>query len=78
MRAINRLEFLKSPVGVQAKRELQHMVNSSEYQTSERHNPQISHSSKFVERHISYLIKHPLVSPAAYLSNLRVMTKINR
>jgi len=78
MRVISRREFLKTPAGIQAKRELQHMVNSSEYSTSERHNPQISNTSKFVERHISYLVKHPQVSPMAYLSNLRVMLKTNR
>lgn len=78
MRVVSRQEFLSSPVGIQAKRELQHMVNSSVYMTDEKHNPQIDHTSKFVERHISYLVKHPQVSPMAYLSNLRVMLKTSR
>lgn len=78
MRTVTRQEFLESPAGIQARRELQHMVNSSVYRTNERHNPQISHTSSFVERHLGYLIKHPQVSPMTYLSNLRVMLKIDR
>ncbi len=78
MRALSRQEFIKTPAGIQAKRELQYMVNSSEYKTNIRHNPQISQASPFVERHMSYLAKHPFISPAAYLSNLRVMLKASR
>jgi hypothetical protein len=78
MRALTRREFLRSPAGIQAKRDLQHMVNSSVYKTDQRHNLQISRTSKFVERHITYLVEHPQVSPAAYLSNLRIMLKAGR
>lgn len=78
MRDLNRQDFLNSPAGVQATRELQQMVSSSKYSTNEAYITQVNRTSKFVERHIDYLIKHPNVSPVAYVSNLRVMLKANR
>ncbi len=78
MRIISRQEYLKTPAGVDAKLELQHMVNSPAYDTSGSRDPQIGKELTFVERHLKYLIRHPYVSAAAYISNLRVMTKSGR
>jgi hypothetical protein len=52
------------------------MVSSSAYDTGGLYNPKLGGGLQFVERHIAYLMKHPYVSPAAYLSNLRVMTRV--
>ena len=34
------------------------------------------HVIPFVEKHVSYLNKHPQVDPEHYLSNLRLMLKV--
>jgi len=78
MRVPSRQEFLKDPVGIDAKRELQRMVSSLSYNTSGSCDPRVGKGLVFVERHLGYLIKHPYVSPQSYLTNLRVMTKVNR
>lgn len=78
MRILSQQEYLKTPAGIHAKRELQHLVNSSYYDTEGSHDPQVGSGLTFVERHLNYLMRHPYVSTAAYLSNLRVMTKTGR
>lgn len=78
MRVPSQQEFLKTPAGAQAKRDLRHMVISQIYDTSGTYDPQKGRGQIFVQRHLEYLIKHPYVSTSAYLSNLRVMTKVKR
>lgn len=78
MRALTQQEFLESPAGIQAKRDLQDMVSSAVYITDARHDPYANRTAKFVERHINYLVKHPQIKPAAYLSNLRIMLRTGR
>ncbi|HEX5744381.1 MAG TPA: hypothetical protein VFX84_02945 [Candidatus Saccharimonadales bacterium] len=78
MRVPSQQEFLRTPAGVHAQRELKHMVSSRSYDTDGSLDPQIGKGQTFVERHLNYLIKHPYVAPAAYLSNLRIMTRSRR
>ncbi len=78
MRILNRQEFLETSAGVHAKRELQHMVTSSSYDTGGSQDPLVGLTLTFVERHLNYLMRHPYVSTEAYLSNLRIMTKVKR
>lgn len=78
MRIQNIEEFLKSPDGANAQKELKRIVASSSYNTSGSYNPGSGGGSVFIRRHLDYLLKHPQVSPDAYMSNLRIMTKINR
>lgn len=78
MRILSRQEFLSTPAGADAKRELQLMVKSSVYDTVGSYDLLTGRELTFVQRHINYLIKHPHVSPSAYISNLRIMTKIGR
>jgi hypothetical protein len=78
MKFVTREQFLESEAGTHARLELQHMSNSADYDTLGMRANQRGDKENFVERHISYLVKHPDVSPAVYLANLRVMTKSKR
>lgn len=78
MRVLSQQEFLQTPAGVHAKQQLHHMVISPSYHTGGSRNPKKGQGLTFVERHLHYLMKHPYVSPDAYLSNLRIMTKAGR
>lgn len=78
MRVLSRQEFLGTPAGAQAQRDLHNMVSSAYYDTGGTCDPKKGVGLVFVKRHMDYLMKHPQVSPKAYLSNLRVMTKAHR
>ncbi len=78
MRILSQQEFLKTPAGVDAQRELRLMVDSPSYDTKGSYASQTGMGLTFVERHLNYLMKHPYVTPAAYLANLRVMTRTSR
>lgn len=78
MQAITREQFLKTEIGLKTKTELQHMVKSASYNTREAYDATVGSRQTFINRHINYLVKHPGLSPAVYLSNLRVMTKVAR
>jgi len=78
MSVLTRAEFLDSEAGTRAKTELQHMVNSSVFETRDSYDPTIGSKQSFLDRHINYLVKHPYINPAAYLSNLRIMTRKTR
>jgi hypothetical protein len=75
MRALTQDEFLKTSAGAHAQSELQLMVKSISYDTNASNNSQAGRGLVFVDRHLSYMAKHPDIAPSAYLSNLRVMTK---
>ena len=75
---LTRDEFLRTESGVYARQELQRMVSSSTYNTRDAYDINSERSMAFIDRHLTYLAKHPLVSPVVYLSNLRVMTKSKR
>lgn len=78
MRILSPQEFLKTPAGADAQRQLRRLVSSSSYDTNGSYDPGAGRGLTFVERHLDYLMKHPHVSPTAYLSNLRIMTKTGR
>lgn len=78
MRILSQQEFLRTPAGVDAQRELRLMVNSQSYDTNGSRNPEVGKGLTFVERHLNYMMKHPYVAPASYLANLRVMTRTSR
>jgi hypothetical protein len=78
MRVPSQQEFLSTPAGVHARRELQAMVLNSSYRTDGSYDFPLGGGLTFEQRHLNYLVKHPYVSPVAYISNLKVMTKIKR
>lgn len=78
MRIVSQQEFLKTPAGVDAQRELRLMINSPAYDTTGALGPLTSDGLTFMERHLNYLVKHPYVAPSAYISNLRTMTRVGR
>ncbi len=75
-----RINFLESEEGLLAKELLQEMAEDKAYNTS----PGYSANSDlypsgvvpFVDKHMDYLSTHPNTEPQAYISNLRLMTRI--
>ena len=78
MQIVTRKQFLETEAGALAKKELQLMVKSTTYNTHESYDVSVGRTLAFIDRHLNYLLKHPYVNPATYLSNLRVMTKLGR
>lgn len=67
--------FLISSEGVLIRKELEVMVGDANYNTESFYSPTSSERISFVDKHMDYLCKHPLVKPRQYLSNLRLMTR---
>lgn len=65
---------------VRVKELLQELVDDSAYNTEPSYiasnEVYTDHMIPFVEKHMAYLMSHPKVNPAQYISNLRMMTKI--
>jgi hypothetical protein len=78
MQVLTRKEYLATDAGAQVKKELQLMASSSNYDTKAIYSADDETKQAFVNRHLTYLIKHPSVSSVVYLSNLRVMTRSKR
>lgn len=70
--------FFKSEAAMMARIELKLMVNNPNYNTRETFSAKHSQSMPFVERHMKYLSEHPNLDPRHYLSNLKLITRINR
>jgi hypothetical protein len=68
--------FMKSEAGVDAKEQLQLMVNNPLYNTRETYSSGPELSTSFVDKHMLYLSEHPKLSVQHYLSNLRLKTKL--
>jgi len=60
--------------------ELQALLENNAYHTSPGYSINTTdypdHVVPFIEEHINYLKRHPQIDPAHYLSNLRLMLKI--
>ena len=72
-------EFLASDVAADIKRQLQQMARDPAYVTKTVYSPSNDGGpdTPFAEQHLLYLSTHPKVDPRAYLSNLRLKTKLS-
>ncbi|HSX44170.1 MAG TPA: hypothetical protein VLE69_02630 [Candidatus Saccharimonadales bacterium] len=74
------IDFINSEEGIECKRLLKVMVSDDAYNTE----PSYSANSDaypdnlipFIDKHMNYLCTHPTINPYAYLSNLRLMTRV--
>lgn len=72
-------EFLTSVDGQWAYDELMKMVNDENYKTESSYSPASEGGVLlFIDKHMSYLCCHLSVKPLQYVSNLQLITKINR
>jgi len=72
-------EFLGSPEGVSAHEALIAMVNDTTYNTASSYSPRSDDGNlSFIDKHMSYMCAHQGLNAAQYVSNLRLLTKINR
>ena len=70
-------KFLASSQASEVRRELEHMVNDSRYNTRSTYSSLAQGYVPFVDKHIKYLSLHLDIDPAQYLSNLKLMTRYN-
>ncbi len=78
--AKKRINFLDSEEATEVEHSLRLMAEDSTYNTAPSYSANTVqypyHSIPFVDKHMSYLSKHPSVDPSHYLANLRLMTRI--
>jgi hypothetical protein len=70
------IKFYSSEKCSEAREALQRLVDSESYNTDSSYFS--GNDNAFVERHLHYLSNHPLINVAGYISNLRLMTSLNR
>jgi hypothetical protein len=71
-------EFLDSPEGIRAYEELVAMAKNVSYNTNSTYSPRSDNGDlSFVDKHMTYLCSHQGMNAAQYVSNLRLITKIN-
>ncbi len=70
-------KFLASQQASEVRRELEHMVSDSHYNTQPTYSSLAQGYVPFVDKHINYLSLHLGIDPVQYLSNLKLMTRYN-
>ncbi len=76
-KALGRQEFLRSEKADVLRAELQSMVDDPQYNTVLRYSILSPDGSRFVTKHLDYMSNHLQMNHGQYLSNLKLMTKIN-
>jgi len=70
-------KFLASEEATSLRAELEKMVTSPLFNTKSTYSPaSLDSDLLFVDKHMTYLSKHPTTNPQQYLSNLRLMTRL--
>jgi tRNA A37 threonylcarbamoyladenosine biosynthesis protein TsaE len=70
-------EFLRSELAKTLRNELQEMVDSPSYNTHTRYSVLSPDGSHFVERHMDYMSCFLQMDHVQYVSNLKLMTRVN-
>lgn len=71
-------KFLDSELAEALREQLKSMVDDPQFNTQSTYSPSSVDGLDFVDKHIAYLSKHLSLNPQHYLSNLRLMTRINK
>ena len=71
-------KFLDSELAESIRAELRSMMEDPQFNTKATYSPSTVENMTFDERHMAYLSKHRTLNPQHYLSNLRLMTRINK
>ena len=77
--AKSRKDFPNTEEGKEVKTQLQQMVESNTYNTCSSYSANTSlypdNLIPFVDKHMEYLINHPMIEANQYLSNIKLMTR---
>lgn len=71
-------KFLDSELADTIRAELQRMVDDPQFNTENSYSPSSVERLEFIDKHMGYLSRHLSLNPNHYLSNLRLMTRINK
>lgn len=78
--AKSRSNFINTDEGQEARKQLIAMFDDNGFNTQSSYSGNTEqypdNVMPFVEKHITYLIKHPAVDVRQYLANIRLMTRI--
>ncbi|MDN5275448.1 MAG: hypothetical protein JWN33_97 [Candidatus Saccharibacteria bacterium] len=77
MQTLNAQQFYKSEEANVIRTGLNEMMKSPSFNTRSTYSPKSTEDITFVDKHMTYLSTHPKVNPNEYMSNLRLMTRIN-
>lgn len=72
-------DYFDTPEGLEVKEILKSMSTDENYTTRASYSPNTEQYSDnlipFIDKHMSYLRRHPQVNPTQYISNLRLLTR---
>lgn len=76
----SRMDFLESEKGREIRYKLQLMAEDSSYNTASSYSANAllyaDNRIPFVDKHMAYLVNHPLLDPDEYLANVKLATRI--
>ncbi|HVA10721.1 MAG TPA: hypothetical protein VNG32_00965 [Candidatus Dormibacteraeota bacterium] len=71
--------FFDTEVGKEIRQELQQMADNSSYNTASSYSANSrlypDNLIPFVDKHMNYLINHPILEANKYLANIKLMTR---
>ena len=76
--AQSKQSFIDSEKGCELRKQLEMMVKSPDYNTHILSLNGDSEGSLFVQKHLNYMSSHKTMDHMQYLSNLKLMTRINK
>lgn len=74
---MSRQKFLDSDEAKLINSDLENMVADPYFNTQSTYTTSSGNCLSFVDKHMKYLSDHPKLNPRHYLSNLKLMTRIN-
>lgn len=76
----SRVEFISTEKGQEIRAKLLLMLKSSTYNTASTYSANgVLYSDNlipFVDKHMNYLVSHPMLDPDKYLANVKLLTRI--
>ena len=78
MQILTSEQFLETEKGTQARLGLQQLVDNPKYKTLTLYDATVGRKISFVDRHLSFLARHPYINADTYITNLKVMTRHSR
>ena len=74
--------FFDTKEGVEVKQTLQRMAGDSSYNTTSSYTPNTllypDNLIPFVDKHMNYLINHPMLEVGKYLANVKLITRVRQ
>lgn len=78
--SIKKISFIDSDEGRATKKQLQNMLTDDAYMTAPSYSANTglypNNLIPFVDKHMEYLRSHPSTNPVHYLSNLRLISRL--